>query len=197
MKPMTRKEALRRSVVPLVAVTGAGGLTAAVTQAASNDTPSADVALGTVTDASSSSLTVARDDARASLLLPIEQAGGQGAPPWSGNPFRIGDRDVLDLDAQGTVVAVEPLSDHTTGVIDSHLGERVSVNGVSYMVDPWSLARITDDTARSGVRVVPLSRVTLERGTTISVLARRTRGRGTRRIVAVFPSEHARAGVGA
>lgn len=192
MNQFTRREAIRRGVLPLVAVTGTGGLVAAIARAGTADSD-AEVAFATVLTASDSSLTVARDDA-SELTIPITQTGSPAAPPWRGNPFRVGDRVVLDLDPQGAVVGVEPLSDFVSGVLDRQDGNRLSVGGTAFVVDDWSLARI--GTGADGGTVVPLAGLALAPRTEVSLLARRRPGHGARRIAALFANATSTAGVG-
>jgi hypothetical protein len=122
------------------------------------------------------------------MILPIGRVKGKAAEPWHGNPFRAGDRVVLDLDTGQAVVGVEPLSDAFSGTVDRHQQNRLSVGGTSFVVDKWSLARIGAAAGGSG-RVVPLSDVTLAAGTQVAVLARRSRGAGPLRVTAVFAGD--------
>lgn len=195
MNGYTRREALRRSVIPLVAITGTGGLAAAAAGAGAPKS-GAEVAFATVLAASESSLDVQMDGAQV-LTMPIRQIGGTDTARRAGNPFRAREWVVLDLDAEGNVVGVEPLSDSVAGAVERRDGDRFSVAGETFLIDEWSLARVGEG---DDATVVPLSETALGAGTEVILLVRRGSSRAARRVAAAFvvdrlPAESAEAGV--
>ena len=186
MKAMTRREVLRRSTIPLVLAAGGGGVVAAARAtigARTGDT----IVFGSVTDATESSVTVTPDDGTA-VEAPLS-APDSSRVRQQGNPFKVGDRVVIELDANGQVVGIEAFTDLVTGTVSNHRHNRLKVDGNALAVDGWSLARVGHE---QDARVVDLQSISLAAGTQVGVLVRRGRSGAKPRVSAVFVDAESR-----
>ena len=183
MKVMTRREVLRRSAIPLVLTAGGGAVARA---ALAGQTSEVTIRFGEVTSVTASSVTVVPDKG-SQITLPLTMPRGSTAK--GGNPFRVGDRVVLELDGE-SVIGIEAFSDLVVGTVREHRGDRLAVGDQTLAVDGWSLARLGHEAGRS--RVVALQDVSLDVGTQVGVLVRRGRRGAVPRVGAVFVDAEAR-----
>lgn len=181
MTQLTRSEMLRRSVVPLVALTGTGGLATALAYGSDSQR---EVEFATVIASTDSSLTLSRDGGvRLTLPVSVTRASALGQ---QGNPFQPGEQVVLNLGGDGAILGIEPLSDFVSGVVERQNSTHLMVGGATFVIDDWSLARVPSKAGEGMASIVPLGRVALKPGSEIGVLARRSSRVGSRRIAAVF-----------
>jgi len=180
MKVMTRREVLRRSAIPLVLTAGGGAVARA---ALAGHKSEGKITFGEVSSVAAASVTVVPDKGQA-ITVPLEMPRGSTAR--GGNPFRVGDRVVLELDGEETIIGIEAFSDLVVGTVKEHRGNRLAVDEHALVVDEWSLARLGHGAAHSPV--VALQDVSLDAGTQVGVLVRRGRGAAAR-VSAVFVEE--------
>jgi hypothetical protein len=184
MKVMTRREVLRRSAIPLVLTAGGAGVARAALGGQKSEST---IRFGEVASVTASSVTVVPDGG-SQITVPLVTPRGSTAK--GGNPFRIGDRVVLEFDGEESVIGIEAFSDLVYGMVKEHRGDRLALEDRTLAVDGWSLARFGHGAKTS--RVVALQDASLEAGTLVGVLVRRGRRGATPRVGAVFVVEEAR-----
>jgi len=145
---------------------------------------SGNIVFADVVSATETSVTVTPNEGE-TLILPL--VPGRPGVEQRGNPFRSGDRVVLEFDTDRRVIGIEAFSDLVTGVVTEHRENRLTLGDSVLAVDGWSLARLGAGAGRS--RVVALQGVALAAGTQVGVLVRRGRVGAIPRVGAVFVHE--------